>query len=370
MSVGAAALAAPAVASATVDSAGTVPGEGDLVAVHLRRGLDLMAKGDYAGAKLEFETVLRLDDLPHDLHAQTEVYADAARAYLGGSHWLPSGYALLGFGNYHENDTVAGSGDTDDMFFSARVGGRLNYVMTDANALNFSLDYRYRNYDNANRRDDSDLRWNANYSHGFGDNNLAVGVRGRASYRGNGQTRNDYGVYSTFRFLGGPDDQFNIGAEFRRRNYPQGPLRARSRNILEFTAGWTHTLFDGKGSFSLAAGGGREFATDNRPDGDSNFFNLSPTFDFTLSDAWGGYVFAWWQSDRYNAERTNSEGADDVLGITTRNDDLWEVGGGLTWSFGSGWSLNPEILYVEDKSNILAVNYSSTELHLTLRKDF
>ena len=77
-----------------------------------------------------------------------------------------------------------------------------------------------------------------------------------------------------------------------------------------------------------------------------------------------------WQSDRYNVERTNSEGADDVRGITTRNDDLWEVGGGLTWEFGRGWSLNPEILYTEDKSNILAVNYSSTELHLTLRKDF
>jgi hypothetical protein len=49
---------------------------------------------------------------------------------------------------------------------------------------------------------------------------------------------------------------------------------------------------------------------------------------------------------------------------------LWEVGGGLTWEFGRGWSLNPEILYIEDKSNILALNYSSTELHLTLRKDF
>ncbi len=368
----AAAVAAPAAAAepSPPDPVAAAPLSADPAADHLRRGLELMAKGDYAGAKLEFETVLRLDDLPADLHAQAEVYADAARAYLGGSRWLPSGYALVGFGNYHENDTVAGSGDTDDMFFSARVGGRLNYVMTDANALNLSLDYRYRNYDNAGRRDDSDLRWNANFSHGFGDNNLAVGVRGRASYRGNGQTRNDYGVFGTVRFLGDPTDQFNLGVEFRRRNYPQGPLRARSRNILEFTGGWTHTLADGKASFSLAAGGGREFATDNRPDGDSNFFNLSPTFNFTLSEHWGGYVFAWWQTDRYNVERTNSEGADDVLGITTRNDDLWEIGGGLTWEFGRGWSLNPEILYTEDKSNILALNYSSTELHLTLRKDF
>jgi len=345
-------------------------GQTDTVAEHLRRGLAYLEQGNYAAAKFEFETVLRLDDLPPDVHQQADIYADAARAYLGGSRWLPSGYALIGFGHYHENDTVAGTGDTNDNFFSARAGGRLNYVMNDASALNFSLDYRYRAYDNANRRDDSDLRWNANFSHGFGDTNLAVGIRGRASYRGNGQTRNDYGVFGTLRFLANPVDQFNIGAEFRRRNYPQGPLRARSRNIAELTAGWTHAFEGGRTSFSLNAGAGREFATDNRPDGDSNFVNISPSLDFTLSDHWSANVFAWWQKDRYNIEHTNSEGADNVVGIATRNDDLWEVGGGLTWTFGTGWSLNPELLYIADKSNILAVNYSSTELHFTLRKDF
>src|SRR5262249_23300770 len=158
--------------------------------------------------------------------------------------------------NYRENDTVAGTGETDDMFFSARGGGRLNYVMTDASALNVSLDYRYRHYDNAARHDDSDLRWDANFSHGFGDNNLAVGVRGRASYRGSGQTRNDYGLFTTFRLLASPSDQFNFGFEFRRRNYPHGPLRPRSRNIAEFTAGWNHAFKGGRVNFSLGGAAG------------------------------------------------------------------------------------------------------------------
>ncbi|MGL4543249.1 MAG: hypothetical protein ACRCUI_12135, partial [Polymorphobacter sp.] len=259
------------------------------VSEHLQRGLDYYAKGDYASANLEFETVLRLDGLSSDQHLQADTYAEAARAYLKGARLLPSGYVLVGFGNYNENDTSAGAGEINDMWVSVRAGGRLNYVMADGNALNASLDYRFRSYDDDNRRNDSDLRWNANYSHGFGENNLAIGVRGRASYRGNGQTRNDYGVYTELRILGNPDNQFNIGAEFRRRNYPEGPLRARSRNIAEITAGWTHALLDGKASFNLAAAGGREFATDNRPDGDSNFFSLSPTLEFTLTDAWGGY---------------------------------------------------------------------------------
>jgi hypothetical protein len=46
------------------------------------------------------------------------------------------------------------------------------------------------------------------------------------------------------------------------------------------------------------------------------------------------------------------------------------VGGGLTWAFAPNWSLNPEILYIRDQSNIVAVKYSSTEVWITLRVDF
>ena len=189
------------------------------------------------------------------------------------------------------------------------------------------------------------------------------------SYRGDGQYRNDYGLYGNYRYRLDPDNQLTVGAEFRRRNYPNGPLRARTRNIAELTGSWTHSLLDGKASFSLAANGGREFNTE-RADGDSNFFGLSPTLNFTLNDQWGGFVFASWQHDRYNIERLNVGAADEILGITTRNDNLYEAGGGLTWQFAKGWTLNPEILYIRDQSNILAANYSSTEIWITLRKDF
>ena len=116
-----------------------------------------------------------------------------------------------------------------------------------------------------------------------------------------------------------------------------------------------------------AAAGGRE--TSSRVDGDSNFYSLSPTFDFTINDTWSGFVFAWWQNDRYNIERLGADG-DAIVGIGTRNDNLYEVGGGLTWQFAPRWSLNPEVLYIRDQSNILAANYSSTELWITLRVDF
>ena len=343
------------------------------VDAHLGLGRAYLALGDYASAKIEFETVLRFDDLPPDLHRQAEIYAEAAQGYAQGKRLLASGYAILGGGNYRVNATAGtnafGGNDTNDNFFSARVGGRLNYELADAYALIGSLDYRYRNYDNADRRDDSDLRWNGAVSRTMGEGNLAGGLRGRVSYRGNGQYRNDYGLYGNYRYRLDPDNQLTAGAEIRRRSYPDGPLRARSRNIAELTASWTHSFLDGKASFSLAASGGREFNTD-RAAGDSNFFGLSPTLNFTLNDQWGGFVFVWYQHDRYNVELLNVNAADQVLGIAKRNDNLYEAGGGLTWQFAKNWSLNPEILYIRDQSNILAANYSSTEIWITLRKDF
>ena len=51
------------------------------VEAHLGLGRAYLALGDYGRAKIEFETVLRFDDLPADLQQQAEIYAEAALAY-------------------------------------------------------------------------------------------------------------------------------------------------------------------------------------------------------------------------------------------------------------------------------------------------
>lgn len=336
------------------------------VDAHLGLGRAYLAKGDYARAKIEFETVLRFDDLPPDLETQAEIYAEAARAYAEGRRLLASGYAMVGLGNYRVG--AAGGGPQNDAFYSARLGGRLNYELDDGYALVGSLDYRFRDYDAEGRRNDSDLRWNGAVSRNVGEGNWIAGVRGRVSYRGDGIYRNDFGAYGNYRLRLDEDNQVAAGLELRQRRYPSGRLRERTRNIVEATGSWTHALLDGQASFTLAGQAGREFNTE-RPDGDANFFGLSPSLDFSISDNLGGSVFFWWQNDRYNVERLGAPG-DALVGIGTRNDNLYEVGGSLSWQFAPNWSLVPEFLYIRDRSNILAVNYSSTEIWITLRRDF
>jgi hypothetical protein len=143
---------------------------------------------------------------------------------------LGLGRAFLVVGDYTSAKIAFGGGDTVDNFLNARVGGGVNYELENGYALNGSLDYRYRNYDDTDRRDDKDLRWNGAVNRTVGESNVAVGVRGRVSYRGNGDYRNDYGLFTNWRYRTDPDNQFTVGAEFLRRDYPNGPLRAQSRH--------------------------------------------------------------------------------------------------------------------------------------------
>ena len=339
----------------------------DSIEAHLGLGRAYLALGDYARAKIEFETVMRFDDLPPDLQLQAEIYAAAAQGYAQGKRLLASGYAITGYGNYRTGAT--GGGPFNERFFAARVGGSLNYELDGGGSLDGSLDYRFRDYDDKyDRRNDSDLRWNGAYGRSVGEANWVVGLRGRVSYRGNSDYRNDFGIYGDYRLRLDADNQVAAGLEVRQRRYPTGPLRDRTRNIVEASGSWTRSLFDGKASFTLAGQFGREFNTE-RSDGDANFFGLSPSINFSITQNLGGFAFVWWQNDRYNVERLGAPG-DRLSGIGTRNDNLYEVGGGLTWQFLPTWSLNPEILYIRDSSNVLANNYSSTEIWVTLRKDF
>lgn len=341
----------------------------DSVEARLGLGRAYLAQGSYARAKIEFETVLRFNELPGSLQQQAEVYARAALEHAQGKRLLSSGYAIVGVGNYRVNSTRATvGGEADDDFHSVRFGGTLNYEFDHGSSLDGSLDYRSRHYDNAERRDDRDLRWSGALSRSLGEGSLAIGLRGRVSYRGDGIYRNDFGLHGSYRLRLDPDNQVAMGAEIRQRRYPAGPLRERTRNIVELTGSWAHSFAEGKASFTLAGRAGREFNTE-RADGDANFFGLSPSLAFSITDKLGGSVFGWWQNDRYSIERLGAEG-DRLVGIGTRNDNQYEVGGGLTWEFRPGWSLNPEILYARDHSNIVAVNYSSTEIWVTLRRDF
>jgi tetratricopeptide (TPR) repeat protein len=344
----------------------------DDIAARLALGRAYLALGQYAEAKIELETVLRFDNLPPDVMSQVEIYARAAQNQEEGKRLTAFGYAETGIGRYRVNSTsgtnALGGGDRRDTFYNARVGGGLNYALSGQDAFDASLDYRFRYYD-SDHRDDKDLRWRAALSRALGEDNIAVGLRGRASYRGADAWRNDASIFTSYRYRLDPDNQLTAAAEVRRRRYPSGPLRERSRTTADVSAGWLHAFAEGKASFALRGWVGRNYAT-SRADGESNIYGAEAQLDATFSKQLSGFLMGWYERDVFNTDRVHFH-PDSIDGeILRRKDDLYEIAAGLVWTFARGWSLRPEILYIHDKSNAVAFNYSSTEAWINIRYSF
>jgi tetratricopeptide (TPR) repeat protein len=344
------------------------------VAPHLGLGRAYFALGDYSQAKIEFETVLRFDNLPPELLTQIEIYDKAAKQYLDKDRGL-IGFAFVqaGVGHYWEHNTAlpgASAEDNDlrkEPFYEGRAGIGLDQALSETYLLDGNLDYRFRTFDNPAIRNDSDWRWVGEVSRTLGESNLALGVRGRVSNRGNGY-RNDYGVFGSWRYRLNPTNQLSIELEVRRRSYPSGPERDLSRNISEAWLRWTHTLSN-RSDFSISANGAGQWQA-NIPDGNRSVSGLAGTFNIVLASRLDVFMSGLWQHHNFNENREHFNPVLDTVGEFSRTDNEYELGGGVVWDLKRGWSLRPEFLYTREVSNVPINDYHSTELRINVRKNF
>ena len=330
--------------------------------------------GEYARARIEFEAVLGYDPavVAPDLQTLDAIYAGIAEDYAAGRSWSPFYYAESGIGNYRQNSSrstdIFGGAGNPDTFLPIRVGGGWSAPLTERHSFNGTLDYRFRWYDDKDRRNDSDLRWNLNLSRPVDDDNLRFGMRGRVSYRGDGRHRNDWGAFATYSVGLGENDRLALTGEVRERRYPRGPLRSRTRDIAELTAIWTHSLANGKTALSLGGSLAQEWATQERVDGDASIWSVRSSLDHAFSDTLDAFFFLEYWNEAYDDERPDFTTDPDLL--VQRTDDLVYAGGGLVWAFAPGWTLRPTIEYDWEDSNVPALAYSKTEAWVTVRKSF
>jgi tetratricopeptide (TPR) repeat protein len=367
-------LAAGDYAAASMAFTEALEADPSSVGAHLGRARAYYGMGEYARARIEFESVLGYDPavVAPDLLTLDAIYEGIAEDYAAGRTWSPFYYAETGIGNYRQNsskstDIFGGAGDYDT-FLPIRGGGGWSAPLTERHSFNGTLDYRFRWYDDKDRRNDSDLRWNFNFSRPVDDDNLRFGMRGRTSYRGDGQYRNDWGAFATYSIGLSDSDRLAVTGELRERRYPSGPLRARTRDIAELTAMWTHSLANGKTSLSLGGSFAEEWATQERVDGDASIWSVRSSLDHAFSDSLDAFFFLEYWEEGYDEERPDFSTDPNLL--VQRSDDLVYAGGGLIWSFAPGWTLRPAFEYDWENSNIPALAYSKTEAWVTVRKSF
>lgn len=333
----------------------------DLFEARLGLGRAYLALGEYARATLELESVLYLDDLPHDLHGQADAYAQAAQRYLQGERLGTSAHLRLSAGHYSP-DYRSG-----EYFAALRGAAGLTYQIDPANAFNASVEARHRfNQDSGNP---SSLRGRVGFTHSVGKHQTHFELTSRRSRDIDGYRFNDHALSAEWRYHADKNNQWLLGTAWSQASFPEDALSQLNRNHRagQLSLGFEHSLGDGDASIALNALWGREWGRRGGGiDGDADFHGLDGEFQTTLSDSVSFWIGGAWRHNRFSRPRANGDAPD----LVVRSDDLYEAFAGLAWQLPQDWSLEPEVLYLRDRGNIAANHYSSTEVSISLRKDF
>lgn len=332
----------------------------DSLEAHLGLGRAYLALDEDARARIEFENVLNIDDLPPDLQGQAEVYANAAEQLMQDGPMSTNAHAQISAGRYEPRD------GSNDSFMQLRGGAGLTYQWSDAASFSASVQGQHNFNDKGG--DTNSYRGRMGVNLVSGSNQTRFELTSRSRQRPSGASLNDHAASVQWRRHTDADNQFRLGARFSQVNVPDSLVGQLDRNQRagDLTAGYEHAFADGSASVSVNALMGREWSRRGGIDGDADFHGLDAELQFALGENTGVWMGGLWRQNRFSLLRPGND--PDVL--VQRRDDLYELFAGLTWQLPQDWSLSPEVLYIRDRGNIASNHYTSTEFTLALRKDF
>src|SRR5262245_27171099 len=369
-------MAASAVAADIPDLQRAVSADPDSVSARLELARAYYDAGRYADAKILFDTVLRFEDLPADLESQTEIYARAAERYAENNGATGGGlvgfsYVEAGVGSYVVNESpVTGDSEPSESMYGADFIGGLSYLFPSGTAFDAGLDYEGRVWDSDATHNDSDVGARVGMSRSLGEGNVEVALLGRRVYLGDGDHRQDLGVSCAWHRVLDVKNELALGTFIRRREYPDGPLQERTRSIAEARADWTHSLDDGAASFSAGVHVGRNYNTDV-PEGESRFYGALVGLGWQFNERLGMNVTAEWEHNVFNTDYTHFHPDSlDRQDILRREDELYEIGMGVTWEFATSWDFQARVIYLRDESTLDDFLYRSTEYWVSVRRSF
>ena len=349
------------------------------VAVRLEMGKAYFALGDYARAKLEFETVQRFDNLPPDLRSQALAYAKAADERLAGKTTVFKGYVEYGYG-YDSNPQSATSAspitaangflifldpsslERSDHYHALTAGGELVHGLSERFSLYAGGDARARGYRNLDVADFGQLDGRLGVGFSDGPNSARAGMTGGRYFLDHQKVRDNAGFTAEYRRLIGSRDQLSVNLLGGSYRYIPEALRVNDFDLFQGTIGWLGVVNEGRGIVGLSLLAGLEKATAGRLDGDKPFHGARLTLQNTLSEKTGIFVLGGVQRGKY-------KDANPIFALT-RLDTLYDIAAGINWTVTPGWSLRPQLVYVKNRSNISIFEYDRTDLSLNLRVDF
>jgi outer membrane protein len=353
--------------------------EPNFVGVRVEMGRAYLALGDYARAKLEFETVIRIPNLPPDIRQQAEAYGKLADQYSKGRKTVAYGYMEYGYG-YDSNPfsavarnpiTIVGGFPIDlplsslarsSNYNAVSLGGEVIHSLSGGFSLFAGGDARARFYNQLDPADNMtvDLRGGVGYS--AGKHSLRVGMLGGKYYLDHNGFRRSLGGNADYRILLNDTTQLTTNLTMIRFKYESELLQANDYDLYSGLVGVNKSVFGGRAIVGLSLSGGYETADPRRQDGDKRFGGLRLTVQGAFTERIGSFVTLGATMNDYLLEN--------ALFGEQRRDYFYDATAGVTIGIKSGWSVRPQVSYYKNVSNIDLYRYDRTDVSFNIRKDF
>lgn len=353
--------------------------EPNFVGVRVEMGRAYLALGDYARAKLEFETVIRIPNLPPDIRQQAEAYGKLADQYSKGKKTVAYGYMEYGYG-YDSNPlsaiarnpiTVAGgvpiplpdsSLARSSNYNAVSLGGEVIHALGSGFSVYAGGDARARFYNQLDQADNMavDLRGGVGYS--AGRHNIRVGVLGGTYELDHTSFRRSLGGNADYRFLLNDATQLTANLTAIRFRYVNELLQTNDYDLYSGLLGFTRSVAGGRAIIGLNLVGGYETADPRRQDGDKRFGGLRLIAQAAFTERIGSFLSLGATMNDYLAENAFFD--------KQRRDYFYDATAGVTFGIKAGWSVRPQISYYKNVSNIDLYRYDRTDVSFNIRKDF
>jgi outer membrane protein len=347
------------------------------VGVRLEMGRAYLALRDYARAKLEFETVLRFENLPADLRQQALIYGKAADEYVAGKKTIAVGYLEYSYG-YDSNPqsltrispiefvaigvSLPQAPPRGDQYQALTIGGEVIHALSDRTTVFVAGDARTRLHRELDAADWGTLDGRLGLGYSAGKHSTRAALTGGRFWLDDVKTRDSAGATLEYRYLATRQDQLTLGLTGSRNKFLTDSLQTEDYDLYQGTVGWLHGAADGRGAAGLSLIAGTENESRGRSDGDKTFAGVRVTLQRSLTDRLGAFALAGAQKGRFSK-------VNPLFGVE-REDTLYDVVVGASWSITKGWSVRGQVLYLENDSNLPLFEYDRTDVSLNVRVDF
>lgn len=353
--------------------------EPNFVGVRVEMGRAYLALGDYARAKLEFETVIRIPNLPPDIRQQAEAYGKVAAKYIEGKKTVAYGYMEYGYG-YDSNalsatgrnpillyggallDLPPASLEASSNYNAVSLGGEVIHSLSRGFSVYAGGDARARFYNQIDTANYMNLDLRTGVGYGAGRHNVRIGALGGRYFLDHRTLRDSVGGNVDYRFLANDTTQLTANIAAIRFKYANELLQVNDYDLYQGVFGFTHSIFAGRAIVGANLVGGYEAADPNRQDGDKRFGGLRLVAQAAFTNRVGGFLSGGATWSEYLKEN--------VLFGTQRRDVLYDVTAGVTVGIKSGWSVRPQVAYIRNESNIDLYTFDRTDVSFNIRKDF